>query len=505
MAVMDSQDSISVEQVLRVVRRRWWLIAQLAIAGAAVGALLALSASEEHEATATVLVASSLDGGEPGAGGGALTAETAARLMRTRGVAERVAEELPGERAAGDLLGDVSTSVDDSGTFVDVTARADTADEATALANTFARQFVAVRSEEVGDRVERAIDEAQRQLEQLPRGSDQRARLSSEIAELRATTALRSIDAEVVDPAAGASDLSDGRLSRWIAFGAGLGLLLGLTGAFSLAALDPRVRALDELRGLTPAPQLAAMPGLRRRRRGQPPVLRTRREPFEHLRGALLLLDSDRALRRVIVTSPSDRNEGKTAVAASLAVSLARVGLRTCAVDADLRRPSLASSFGLDDRAPGLADAIAGESVEPVIQRFEIPAGPHHNGPVPDTAGEVRVLAAGQEIADAAELLAGRRVEEVLDQLERDHDVVVIDCAPVLALGDALPLLGRASGTVLVVRHSHTQRRSVTRAAKIVEAHGALLGVVATGVPRSELATEGYGPWLEPALPGHDA
>lgn len=498
-----SQDSISVEQVLRVLRRRWWLVALLVIAGAAIGAVAALSADERHEATATVLITSAPEENQAGAARGALTPEAAARLVRTRVVADRVAEELPDDASAAELLDDVSTSVDASGAFVDVTARADAPAEATARANAFARQFVAARNEDVGDRLRQAIEQAQRQLDQLPRG--ERTRLSAEIAELRATAALRGVDAQVVDPAVGAAEQDEERLPLWTALGAGLGLLLGLVGAFSLAALDPRVRALEELRGLTPAPQLAAIPALRRRRRSQPPVLRSKPEPFEHLRGTLLLLAGDRSLRRIIVTSPTDRDEGKTPVAANLAVSLARMGLRTCAVDADLRSPSLADSFGLASAAPGLADAIRGEASAGVIQRFSVPGTRQGNGRAPESAAEVSVVAAGTPDGDAADLLAGRRVREVLDELERDHDVLVLDCAPVLALGSALPLLEGASGTVLVVRHSYTQRRSVTRAAKVVEARGALLGIVATSVPKHELATEGYGPWLEPVLSTHDA
>lgn len=504
-SVSQSQDSISFEHLLRVLRRRWWLVAQLVIAGGAAGALLALSAPERYESTVTVLLTGALEGAERDGSRGSLTADAAARLIRTRGVAERVADEVPGDEPAGELLGNVSTSVEQSGAFVDVTARADAAPKATALANSFARQFIAARSEDLVARARRGIAQAERQLQLLPRGSDQRARLSSEIAELRATAALRGIEAEIVDPAVGAAELDEERLPLWTALGAGLGLLLGVIGAFSLAALDPRVRALQELRELTAAPQLAAIPPLRRRRRGQPPVLRSKREPFEHLRGTLLLLDGEGSLRRIVVTSATDRNEGKTPVAANLAVSLARLGLRTCAVDADLRSPSLAGCFGLDDAATGLADAIRGDSPARAIQRFSVPAGSQGNGRVPEIAAEVSVVSAGAADGDAAELLAGRRVQEVLDELERDHDVLVLDCAPVLALGDALPLLERTSGTVLVVRHSYTQRRSVTRAAKVVEARGALLGIVATSVPKHELAIEGYGPWLEPALPANDA
>jgi non-specific protein-tyrosine kinase len=87
-------------------------------------------------------------------------------------------------------------------------------------------------------------------------------------------------------------------------------------------------------------------------------------------------------------------------------------------------------------------------------------------------------------------------MREALDELERTHDIVLVDCAPVLAASDTMSLLGRASGTLLVVRLFHTPRKSVVRAVRVIErARGELLGVVGTGVPARELREEGFGPW----------
>ena len=75
-------------------------------------------------------------------------------------------------------------------------------------------------------------------------------------------------------------------------------------------------------------------------------------------------------------------------------------------------------------------------------------------------------------------------MSDVLDQLERDHDVVIVDYPPILTQSDALPLLPRAAGALLVVRLFHTPRNAAVRAARVIEgARGGLLGVVGTAVP----------------------
>jgi len=494
----DTEPSISRDQILRVLRRRWWIVAQLVLVGLAVGVLLARAAPTRYEATATALIESAAGGAASNTSTpGSLSAAAAARLIRTRSVAEQVGRALDDKRSAGELLDAVTAKPDSSGAFVNVTARDATAAGAANLANAFAQQFITARGTRIAARVQRSITAAQGRLARLPLGSE-RTRIRAEIADLRATAASGAIAAEVIDPAVPGANERTGALVRWTAIGGGLGLLVGFVLVFSLQALDPRVRALDEMRGLVRAPQLAAIPARRRRwrRAKRPPVLTARTEPFEHLRSALLVLNGDRKLPRIVVTSPRDRADGKTVVAANLAVSLTRLGLRVCAVDADLRQPALASEFGLEDTAVGLADALRGAPLHEATQRFAVPSEDHGNGSGPPPSSELSVISGGTNTTNAAALLAGGRMQEILEELARNHDVVILDCAPLLALSDALPLLERTSGTILVARHSHTQRRAVVRAARMVaDVQGSLLGIVTTGVPRGELAAEGSGPW----------
>jgi Mrp family chromosome partitioning ATPase len=490
-------DNLSLERVRRVLRRRRWVVLACVLAGAAAGVLLGVLDPRGSEATATVLI-------ESGSGGavapGALTAQAAARLVQTRGVAQRVAREMPGGRSTEALLGAVSAEADDSGSFVTVTADDEDAAAAARIANAFANQFIATRSESVAARVREAIEAGERQLSDLEGDRAQRSLLREQLAEQRAAATLRGIDAQVIDPAVPGPEQGGAATVPSAAVGAGLGLLIGLVLAFTLESLDPRVRALGELRALVRAPQLAALPRRSRARR-RPPVLAARREPFEHLRGALLALNDESRLRRLAVTSPGDRNEDRSAVVASLAVSLATTGLRVCAVDADLRRPRLASQFGLDVGATGLAEVLRGAPLEDAIQRFPVPTEEWRNGDAPQEGAQLSVLAAGQEATGTVALVAGERMEATVEQLGRDHDIVIFACAPLLAASDALGLVERASGTILVVGHSHTPRRSVVVAERAVDARGSLLGVVATRVPKAELAAEGYGPWPSSAAP----
>lgn len=493
----DFPEKISFDELRRILRRRRWLVLQLIVVGAVAGILLAHASPREHAATSTVLIGT----GSGSAAGppGHLSAAVAARVLRTREVAKRVRRDLGDDRSVDELLAAVSAQPDDIGAFLNITARDDGGAAAAKLANAFAEQFISARAETVRSRTQDALAAARRRLAALPRGSVERATLAADVAQLRATASLGGFDAELIDPAVPeAAVTTGGSPARWGAGGAALGLLLGLVLAFSVEALDPRVRRLEELRRLVDAPQLAALPRLksRSRLRRKPPVLRERHELFNHLRAGLLVRAGQDEIRRMMVTSPSDRSEGSAIVAANLALSFAKLGRRVCVVESDLRQPVLASHFGLDDAAPGLADAIRGEPVKDSVQHFALAPVAGTNGSRPGPL-RLSVVAAGSPGPDrAADLLADERVERILDELGREHDIVIVACAPVLSASDVLPLLIQASGIVLVVRHSRTPRRAVARAEQVIrDARGSVLALAVTGVPKGELAADGYGPW----------
>lgn len=501
---MTSPEPFSVRQFLGVLRRRRLVLAQTtAIVGVA-ALVLTLQAPSHYQATSVLLTGSAKALPLPGLEDPQqLSPGTAARLVRTRAVAERVQKAIASDLSVDQLLGKITTSANTDG-FTSVTANGDSGSEAALLANAFANQFVALRAETPYVGLRKAVRAIQRQLRSS--SGTERTALLAQLTQLETVAALPAADVEVVDPAVAPADSSGRSLFLSLAAGLALGLLLGLAVALALEALDPRIKSLAELNKLVRAPQLAGIPAeaFRRPLRGrkEPRILRSAREfpgAFEHLRSSLLVFNSERQLKTILVTSPRDEREGKTTVAGNLAVSLAKVGLSVCAVDADLRGPRLARHFGLDGDL-GLAEVIEGKKLDFALQSFSIPGLPaflngNGNGKKPHLH-ELSVLAAGVRSANPSELLASEGMQHVLDDLEERFDIVVVDCPPVLAEADSLSLLTRASGTLLVVRLFHTPRESAVRAAEVIErAHGGLLGVVGTGVPARELREEGYGPW----------
>lgn len=511
---MNESDAFTLRQFLGILRRRGWIVAQAVAILAAAAVVLSLRSTNQYQASSVLLVGASKQPlGALVSSGEELSSSAAARLIRTRDVAERVRKALGSHVSVDDLLSRVATSGDSDG-FVTITALGESGGEAAATANAFAAQFVALRAETPFEGLRKTVRAIQRQLATAPSGLERQA-LLAQLAQLKTLAAVRSADTEVVDPAVAPADpvaptpIQDGLV------GGGLGLLLGLVVVLLLEALDPRLKSFEELRRLVPAPQLAGVPPeifrrpfvLRRRLRREPRVAAAARqfpEAFERLRTSLLVFNGDQELKTILVTSPHDEREGKTTVASSLAVSLAKVGLKVCAVDADLRKPRLARQFGLDPGDPGIVDVLeGGASLKNVMHHFAVPGAPsflHGNGNSADGSGppDLVVVASGGTTTNPAELIASNGMHELLDGLERDFDVVVVDSAPLLEASDALPLAARASGTLLVVRLFHTPRKSVAQAASaIAGARGSILGVVGTAVPRKELREEVYGVWPE--------
>jgi len=510
---MDAAQNITFEQLIGVLRRRWLIPVVLTLVGAAAAFAVSLQTPKAYESSASVLVGASESLPLIGTVSNpqSLSAATAADLIHTRTIAARVKDSLRTSRSTGDLLSRVVASPNSQSGIVAVTGRGASGPEAAAIANAFASEFVKTRAEAPYVRLTKAVAAVKRQLRSVPPTGAEHDALAAQLSQLRAMAALPTADAQLVDRAVPAGSSSSPQILRDSLAGFGVGLLLGLLVAFVLEALDPRVKTSDELHRLAPVPQLAGVPlavfrrGLRLRKlsRKQPRVLAAAKhhnEPFERLRTSLLVFNGERDLKTVLVTSPTDEKEGKTTVAANLAVALGKIGLRVCVVDADLRRPRLARHFGFEHAERGLVDVLAGASIESAVSHFPLPDAPvlngNGNGHGPTHVPEIAVLPAGKGTASPAELLASKQMQNVIDELEAMYDIVVLDCAPLLAASDAMPLVARACGTVLVVRLFQTPRKAAVRAVRVIErAQGSLLGVVATGVPPRELREEGFGPW----------
>lgn len=172
-------------------------------------------------------------------------------------------------------------------------------------------------------------------------------------------------------------------------------------------------------------------------------------EEFRKIRVSLLFLGIDAYHKKILVTS-SLPEEGKSFVAANLALSLAMTGKKVALVDLDLHNPSLSSLFSLNEKA-GVSDYLIGEKdIHEIIN--EVPQNEN-----------LSFITSGNLQPDASELLENGKVQQLISYLEGVYDLVIIDTAPVVLITDAYMLSACCDATLYVVRHKYTPKMVVKR------------------------------------------
>ncbi|MCC7176734.1 MAG: polysaccharide biosynthesis tyrosine autokinase [Bryobacterales bacterium] len=194
-------------------------------------------------------------------------------------------------------------------------------------------------------------------------------------------------------------------------------------------------------------------------------------EAIRTLRNSILLADFDRRIRSLLVTSASP-GEGKSTIAAHLAVAHAEQGHRTLLIDGDLRRPSVHRRFEVPS-AVGLSNVLLAEMPwQQAIVR--LPATPN-----------LDVLPAGPSSRRAADLV-GRGLQELLDEAGFEYDLVILDAPPLLGFAEPLQMATVVDGVVVVTRAGETSRKAV---ASVITTLGRLRATV-VGVVLSEVHKE---------------
>lgn len=189
-------------------------------------------------------------------------------------------------------------------------------------------------------------------------------------------------------------------------------------------------------------------------------------ESLRALRSQLMLRWFDTATERkaLAIVSP-ERGDGRSWVAANLAVVFSQLGERTLLVDADLRAPTQHQLFGLDNQV-GLSSILAGRGGPEVVQR--IPA-----------LLNLSVLTAGPTPPNPQELIARPLLAQLLHQFSNDFDVILVDTSAGSESADGQTLAVRSSGALMV------SRRNVSRIAplqayarRLVQASVVVVGTV---------------------------
>jgi capsular exopolysaccharide synthesis family protein len=256
------------------------------------------------------------------------------------------------------------------------------------------------------------------------------------------STELRASNVRVIDPAEEprAPISPDIRRGVTVTLGVSLALALGL--AFGLEYLDNRIRTPEQLRNNLGLAFLGIIPAIRHRElHGDSPLLDNGvpsrfGEAIRCLRTSILFSSAEEGAKSLVVTSTGP-GEGKTLIASNIAIALAQAGQRVLLVDADMRRPRLHVLFA-HDLDPGLSNVIVGDSDQiAAIRASRVPG--------------LSVLAAGHQAPNPSELLGSCRFKNLVDDLKKRFDWVVIDSPPVMAVTDACVLAHAATGVLFVV------------------------------------------------------
>lgn len=192
-------------------------------------------------------------------------------------------------------------------------------------------------------------------------------------------------------------------------------------------------------------------------------------EAFRTLRTNLMFSSVENPIQAFLVTSSVD-GEGKSEALANLAVTFAQGGNKTILVDADLRRPSQHTIWGVKNH--GLTSMM----IDDVTLA---------NPPLIETSVEnLMVLPAGEEAPNPADLLSSKRMSEVIGVLKARANYVLFDSPPVLAATDAALLGIKLDGVLMVVKSGESRRDQTSSARERLEqVNVRVIGAVLTNAP----------------------
>lgn len=169
-------------------------------------------------------------------------------------------------------------------------------------------------------------------------------------------------------------------------------------------------------------------------------------EQFRALRSNLFHVYNTKQDSRVTLFTSSVSGEGKSFVSNNLSISIAASGKRTIILELDLRRPQMAKYFKFDKECPGITDYLRGDAtIDQIIQPSQV-------------RPNLSLIAAGSIADDPAELLESARMVELIDELRKHYEDILLDTPPLHLVTDAM-ILGRVSDlTIYMVRQGVTSK-----------------------------------------------
>lgn len=306
-------------------------------------------------------------------------------------------------------------------------------------------------------------------------------------------------DAQIVAAATPPSSPSSRPLLTFALLAAALGAFAGALAAFLMEQFDTRIHAAEDVEEKTGAGMLTSIPLLNRRDLATLPLIERHPAGFVAAKPLSAFAEAIRVLRlrilhagwsqkvRVVAVTSSLPGEGKSSTALCLARVCAFSGQKALLIDCDLRRRSLNHLLSIDPQV-GIMQVLRNEAPWSAAVGVDEASGAH-------------VLPAAGDCYTAEDVFGSDSMKTMLRNLSESYDIIILDCAPVLALAEVRDVAALADGVVVVARRGRTDAMALQTALNELRAVRApVLGVALNGV---DVRSPGRSSYADPLYFSH--
>ena len=262
-----------------------------------------------------------------------------------------------------------------------------------------------------------------------------------------------------------------------------VGLFMGVGIAFFLEFLDNTIKNPDDLKQITELPLLGSIAKFDIQAGGNNEELITHTMPkgsvseaFRTIRTNIFFASFDTPKKLISITSALPE-EGKTLLAANLAVSIAHADKKVLLIDADMRRPRLHKIFN-QKRTPGLSNIVMAEDIE---------------GAIGDVTRKLPIsgldmICSGDIPHNPNELLGSQKLKSIIDLVSERYDYILFDSPPILSVSDSVVLTNRLDGAIFVINTEETEKNALKQALEAIP-NEKVLGLVLNSI---NIERDGY-------------
>lgn len=259
------------------------------------------------------------------------------------------------------------------------------------------------------------------------------------------------------------------------------GILGALAGGAAAAALlvliflmNHKVSDVESIADNYTPPVLASIPLQKKKVKASSALLLNNDSPLELIEGYAklrmnLLYTLVERQNRIVVLTSAISGEGKSTIAANLAISCAMSGKKVLMIDGDMRRACQRDHFEYDEESPGLSETLVGSV--------------HWWDTVLSTEREnLYIMPAGHLPPNPAELLSLESAKYLFEQIQQDFDLVLMDMPPINIVSDPLVISSNVAGCLMIVRQGYSDHRAIRKSLISAEMTGMnVLGFVYNG------------------------